>query len=129
PFTVGDAETAASALTITATSSNQAVVPDGGLVVSSGGASRTLTLTPVANTAGTATITVTVTDGSGGTAVDTFVATVVPTLTIDDATVAEGDSGTVSLTFTVTLVGSSAGSVSVNYATGQRTAIAGVDYV
>ena len=76
PFTVGDAETAATALTVTATSSNQAVVPDAGLLVSSGGASRTLTLTPAANTTGTATITVTVTDGNGGTAVDTFVATV-----------------------------------------------------
>ena len=69
------------------------------------------------------------TDGNGGTAVDTFVATVVPRLTIDDPTVAEGDSGTVNLTFTVTLVGSSATTVTVNYATAQRTAIAGVDYV
>ncbi len=62
PFTVGDIETAATALSVTAASSNQAVVPDASLIVSSGGASRTLTLT--ANTIGTATITVTVSDGS-----------------------------------------------------------------
>jgi hypothetical protein len=62
PFTVGDTETAATALTVTAASSTQTVVPDASLVVSSGGAGRTLTLT--ANTIGTATITVTVSDGS-----------------------------------------------------------------
>ncbi len=128
PFTVADTETAATSLTVTAVSSNQAVVTNSGLVVSSGGASRTLTLTPVPNTTGTATITVTVTDGDGLTASDTFVATIVPSLTINDASVAEGDSGSVNLTFTVTLAGPSASPVSVFYATRQRTAIQGIDY-
>src|SRR6185503_13572819 len=102
--------------------------PDAGLIVSSGGAGRTLTLTPVANTTGTATITVTVTDGSGGTAVDTFVANVVPNLTIGDATVTEGHSGTVNLNFTVTLLGSPDHAVEVDFLTVQRTAIQGVDF-
>jgi hypothetical protein len=42
--------------------------------------------------------------------------------------VVEGNSGTVNLTFTVTMTGPTAGPVSVNYATRQRTAIAGVDF-
>src|SRR5438445_1158760 len=129
PFTVGDIETAASALVVTATSSNQAVVPNGGLVVSAGGASRTLTLTAAANQVGVATITVTVNDGTGGTASDTFVVTVVPALSITDANVVEGNSGTSTMTFTVTLSGPSGVPVSVHYATQQRTAIEGIDYV
>ena len=75
PFTIGDAETAATALLVTAVSSNQAVVPDGALAVSSGGAGRTLTITPAA--LGTATITVTVSDGSL-TAPTSFLLTVNP---------------------------------------------------
>ncbi len=51
------------------------------------------------------------------------------TLTITDATVAEGNSGTTAATFIVTLSPSSAQSVSVNYATANGTAAAGSDYM
>ncbi len=77
-FLIGDVETATSALTVTATSSNTALVPSGSIVLSGAGANRTLTLTPAANQSGTTTIALTVTDAGGLTATDTFVLTVSP---------------------------------------------------
>ncbi len=63
-FMVGDAETAATALTVTATSNNQSLVPDASIAIAGSGAGRTVTITPVANANGTTTITVTVSDGN-----------------------------------------------------------------
>ncbi|HYZ20228.1 MAG TPA: Calx-beta domain-containing protein, partial [Gaiellaceae bacterium] len=51
-----------------------------------------------------------------------------PELSIDDATVTEGNSGTVQATFTVTLTPASAEAVSVDYATADGTAVADEDY-
>ncbi|HEX8027228.1 MAG TPA: Calx-beta domain-containing protein, partial [Vicinamibacterales bacterium] len=48
---------------------------------------------------------------------------------VGDASVAEGDAGTVDLTFTITRDGGSTGAVSVNYATADISALAGSDYV
>jgi len=48
-----------------------------------------------------------------------------PTLSIGDATVNEGDSGTTSATITVTLSTASGRTVTVNYATADNTAVAG----
>jgi hypothetical protein len=50
-----------------------------------------------------------------------------PSIAISDATVTEGDSGTVNIEFTVTVLGNHTG-VSVDYTTGSDTAAAGVDY-
>ncbi|MCX8497206.1 MAG: SUMF1/EgtB/PvdO family nonheme iron enzyme [Akkermansiaceae bacterium] len=75
-FTVGDAQTAASSLTLSASSSNTTLVPIASIVFGGSGASRTVTVTPASGQAGSATITVTVSDGSL-TANDTFVLTVV----------------------------------------------------
>jgi len=75
-FTVGDAETAAANLTVTATSSDTALVPASGIVLAGSGANRTITITPAFRRTGQATITVTVSDGAA-TASDTFVLTVV----------------------------------------------------
>ncbi len=75
-FTVGDLETAAGSLTVTASSSNTALVPDGNLVLGGSGASRTLTITPTENQSGISTIMVTVTDAGGIARSDTFVLTV-----------------------------------------------------
>jgi predicted extracellular nuclease len=61
-FTVADAETSAASLTVSATSSNAAVVPNANIVVSGTGATRNVKITPIA--AGLATITVTVSDGT-----------------------------------------------------------------
>ena len=77
-FTVGDLETAATALTLTAGSSNPALVPVANVTFGGSGSNRTVTVAPVAGQSGTATITVTVTDGGGGTASDTFTVTVTP---------------------------------------------------
>jgi Leucine-rich repeat (LRR) protein len=52
-----------------------------------------------------------------------------PTLSIGDATVVEGDSGTVQAVFTVSLFPASGGPVTVTVATGNGTALAGEDYV
>jgi surface-anchored protein len=75
-FTIGDTETAAGALTISAMSSNTSVVPNGNIVFGGSGAARTLTITPAANQFGPTTITITVTDAGGLQASDTFVLTV-----------------------------------------------------
>ena len=62
-FTVGDAETSASALTVTGSSSNTGLVSNANIVFGGSGASRTVTVTPLTNQVGTTTITLTVNDG------------------------------------------------------------------
>jgi uncharacterized protein (DUF1800 family) len=62
-FTVDDAQTAAGNLLVLANSSNQALVPDSGIVLGGSGADRTITITPAANQTGACVITVTVSDG------------------------------------------------------------------
>ena len=52
-----------------------------------------------------------------------------PTLAIGDVAVSEGQSGTTAATFTVTLAPARASTVTVAYATSDRTAAAGSDYV
>ncbi|MGA8807068.1 MAG: Calx-beta domain-containing protein [Thermoanaerobaculia bacterium] len=51
-----------------------------------------------------------------------------PALSISDVTLAEGNSGTTSFDFTVTLTPASAFPVTINYATADDTAIGGSDY-
>lgn len=89
-FTVGDAETAPGSLTVTATSSNQALVPDATLGLGGAGANRTVTVTPLANQHGATTITLSVSDGAV-TSTDTFVVTVAP---VNDPPVATDDTAT-----------------------------------
>jgi hypothetical protein len=103
-------------------------MPNGGLVVTGSGASRTLTMTPAIGQSGSATITVTVTDANSGVTTTTFLLQVLPALGIGDAMIVEGNSGTTNLQFTVSLAGPAAGDVTVNYTTKQGTAIEGVDY-
>jgi hypothetical protein len=80
-------------LTVTASSSNPALVPSANIVVGGSGVSRTVTVTPVANQTGTATITVTGGDGFS-TASDTFVVTVNP-VTPAESTFADWSGGAV----------------------------------
>ncbi len=63
-FTIGDAEAAASSLTMSGSSSDTTLVPNANITFGGSGASRTVTVTPAANQTGTSTITVTVSDGS-----------------------------------------------------------------
>lgn len=64
------------AIQLTGTSSNTVLVPDNAIVFGGSGASRTVTVTPVATQSGTAVITVRATDAGGLVAVDTFLLTV-----------------------------------------------------
>jgi len=54
---------------------------------------------------------------------------VVPTISVGDASIVEGNSGTKQMVFTVSLSQAATGPVTVNYATGNGTATAGQDYV
>jgi Bacterial Ig domain/Fibronectin type III domain len=63
PFTISDAETAASSLTLSGTSSNTALVQSAAIIFGGTGANRTVTVTPLAGQSGYASITVTVSDG------------------------------------------------------------------
>ena len=62
-LTVSDVDTPAAALTLSASSNNQALLPIGNIVFAGSGASRTLTARTVAGRTGTANVTVTVSDG------------------------------------------------------------------
>jgi hypothetical protein len=61
---VADEETPAGSLTLSASSSNPALVPSGGIVFGGSGGNRTVKVTPAANRSGSATITVVVSDGT-----------------------------------------------------------------
>ena len=74
-FTVTDAETPATNLTLSGASSNSSLVPAGNIGFGGSGTNRTLTLTPTTGLTGAATITVTVSDGDLQ-ASDDFVLTV-----------------------------------------------------
>ncbi|MBA3606867.1 MAG: tandem-95 repeat protein, partial [Acidimicrobiia bacterium] len=94
----GGSDETGQGVALTATSSNQALIADGGLTLSGAGASRTLGFTPSANASGVATITLTAQD-SGGTAnggqntrTQSFVVTVTA---VDDLPVAVGDAASV----------------------------------
>ncbi len=75
PFTVNDTDTPVASLTLSRGSSNPTLVPTNNIVFGGSGANRTVTVSPAANQAGTATITVRVSDGTSS-ASDTFVLTV-----------------------------------------------------
>jgi hypothetical protein len=76
PFTVSDRETAATLLTVTASSSDTTLVPNANIRLGGTGTDRTLTITPATLKSGSCTITVTVTDGGGLSAYGTFTLTV-----------------------------------------------------
>ena len=134
PFTVGDVETAVGSLTVTATSSDQAVVPNANIVIGGAGAARTITLTPVANQFGPTTITVTVQDGDGGTASDTFVLSVnsvndLPTISdiVDQGT--NEDTATAAIPFTVGDVETAVGSLTVTASSSDQAVVPNANIV
>ena len=67
PFTIGDAETTASSLIVSASSTNQSLIVDADIVISGSGASRTLNLAPLPAQTGMSEITVSVSDGQAST--------------------------------------------------------------
>ncbi|HIF81083.1 MAG TPA: DNRLRE domain-containing protein, partial [Gammaproteobacteria bacterium] len=74
--TVGDEETAAADLTLSASSSNTVLMPDANIVLGGSGASRHVSVIGASGQSGSTTITLTVSDGTDS-ASDTFVLTVV----------------------------------------------------
>ncbi|HEY3486257.1 MAG TPA: Ig-like domain-containing protein [Ilumatobacteraceae bacterium] len=104
-LTVGDLETAPGSLTLSATSSDTALVPVANIVFGGTGANRTVTVTPAIGSTGTALLTLTVNDGTN-TAATSFNLTVTaanspPTISnIADRSTAE-DTGTGAIAFTV----------------------------
>jgi Ca2+-binding RTX toxin-like protein len=72
-LTVGDIDSAATALTLSATSSNTTLVPNGNIVFGGSGTARTMTVSAVDGRSGTATLTVTVGDGQNSGTVEVAV--------------------------------------------------------
>ncbi|HWA87428.1 MAG TPA: hypothetical protein VG710_14465, partial [Opitutus sp.] len=124
-FTIGDAETAAANLTLGGTSSNATLVPNGNIVFGGSGSSRTVTVTPAANQAGSAVITLSVSDGELA-ATSAFVVTVTkpnaaPTITnIANQSITQGGS-TAALPFTVGDAETPAGSLVVTVGSSNQT--------
>jgi hypothetical protein len=87
PFTIGDPDTSAGNLVVTASSSDQSVVPSANVVLGGSGANRTVKVTPAANQNGASTIDLAVTDGVS-TVHETFTLTVTP---VNDAPMAAND--------------------------------------
>jgi len=83
-FTIGDAETAAANLQLSATSSNPSLLPVADIIFGGSGSNRTVTLMPEADATGSTTVTISVTDGQL-TATDTLVVTVNPAVTFTKA--------------------------------------------
>jgi hypothetical protein len=132
-FTVGDAQTAAGSLTVTGSSSNPTLVPNGNIVFGGSGANRTVTVTPAANQSGSATITVTVSDGSL-TASDPFVLTVTavndaPTISnLADQTITQ-DGAAGPIAFTVGDVETAAASLTVSGSSSNPTLVPNANIV
>jgi hypothetical protein len=91
-----------------------------------------LSLTPQTGDIGTYNLTITVTDTNNASDLETITIEVIEeagsSLTIDDVTVTEGNTGTVNAVFTVTLSPASSQAVSVDYMTADGTATAPGDY-
>jgi gliding motility-associated-like protein len=115
-FTVGDVETAVGSLTLTRVSDNLALVPNANVVFGGSLASRTVTVTPLANQTGVANITITVNDANGGSTSTSFELTVTAD---NDAPVAMDDIAStfedIPVTFNVT--GNDSDDGSINAAT------------
>lgn len=71
-FTVSDLETPLNNLTVTASSSNTALIPNDHIVIQGNTGSRTITVSPVSGESGSSTITITLDDNAGGVVTKTF---------------------------------------------------------
>ncbi|MBS7790189.1 cellulase family glycosylhydrolase [Roseococcus sp. SDR] len=143
-FTVALSRAATSAVAVnfatqngTATAGSDYVATSGTLSFAAGEVSRTIAVTLHGDTAVEAdesfnlllsnAVGATIADGTGvGTLLNDDV---LPTLSIGDAQITEGNSGTAQMLFTVTLSRAMGSAVSVNWGTQNGTATAGSDYV
>ena len=101
-FTIADNESTWGQMSVSATSSNQSVIPGSNIVFGGSEGSRTITLSPATNQQGYSDITVTVTDADGQTDSEVFTLTVEdvtpPVLSVVNDTVYLDDSGSASIT-------------------------------
>lgn len=143
-YTVTLSQTSSSATTVnlsrsgTATSGTDYTGAVNSVVVPANATTASFAVTPVADSFDEPdeTVTFTVVNGTGYAVGSPAIATATivdddapPALSIDDISVNEGNSGTTTATFTVSLSAASGQTVSVNYATADGTATAGSDYV
>jgi hypothetical protein len=77
-FNIGDAESSAGNLALTATATNTTLLPAQNIVFGGSGANPTLTLTPASGQTGSSTVSVVVTDPGGLTATNNFTLTCLP---------------------------------------------------
>ncbi len=89
-FTIGDVETAETSLIVTASSSNQTLLPDANIMLRGSGADRSVTLTPAAGQSGLTTVTCTVTDANGKSSARTFTLTVASSISGNTAPLISG---------------------------------------
>jgi uncharacterized repeat protein (TIGR03806 family) len=123
----------------TAASGSDYTAASGTLTFSPGQVARSATVTVLADTVDEANETVlvnlsgpvgaTVADGQGVITITDDDGAALPTISISNASVAEGDAGTTTGTLTVSLSTTSAQTVTVAYSTANGTATAGSDYV
>jgi Ca2+-binding RTX toxin-like protein len=126
-FTIGDVETSAAALTVTAISSNTTLIPNSNIALGGTDTNRTVLVTPVANQFGTSFITIRVSDGDI-TTTQTFEVTVnsvndPPTVSAIANQTVDEDSGATAVGFTVGDVETTASSLSVTVASSNPTLI------
>lgn len=103
-FTILDLETSAIDLVVTATSANQTLVPDANFAIGGSGTSRSVTVTPNANTIGIAEIALEVSDGSlsSSTRFVLAVNALPPVITVQPQSQASVDGTEVTLSVTAT---------------------------
>ncbi|MBD2149020.1 S8 family serine peptidase [Pseudanabaena sp. FACHB-1277] len=119
----------------TATAGSDYTGTSGILTFATNETSKTITVPVIGDTAveGNETFFVNLSNAVNATIVDnqglgTIINDDLPSLTINDVTIAEGNSGTSNAVFTVTRTGNATQSITVNYATANNTATAGSDY-
>jgi hypothetical protein len=132
-FTVGDAETPAASLTVSASSSNASLLPNANISFGGSGANRTVTLAPAANQSGTATITVTVSDGSAS-ASTSFLLTVnsvndAPTISSIPNQSTAANTPTPAISFTVGDIETPAGNLLVTGSSSDQTLVPNANIV
>lgn len=126
-FTVADGDTSTDLLTLTATSSNQALVKDDSVSFTGGGPNRVAHIIPEAGQVGQATITITVSDGDLSSS-ETFVLTVTapnepPTITDIVNQTVERNKPTAALSFTVGDSDTPAGDLTVTGSASNKTLV------
>jgi hypothetical protein len=126
-FTVGDVETPAASLSVSGSSNNQTLVPNGSITFGGSGANRTVTVAPAAGLVGNATITITVSDGVANTPTSfglTVTATnTAPSISAIGDQVTNEDTPTAPIAFTVADGETPAASLSVSGSSNNPTLV------